>query len=125
VEEVLRWTSATAYNRRTATRDTALGGHRIAAGQKTTHWYPSANRDDAVFVDPFRFDVGRAPNPHLAFGHGLHHCLGAPLARKEIEVVLRRSLARFDEVERAGPVEWGRSNKHTSLRHLPISYRAR
>lgn len=125
VEEVLRWTSATAYNRRTATRDAELGGHRIRAGDKTTHWYPSANRDEGVFADPFAFDVGRDPNPHLAFGHGLHHCLGAPLARKEIAIVLGAVLERFDDLALAGPVEWGRSNKHTSLRHLPVSFRAR
>ena len=125
VEEVLRWTSATAYNRRTATRDTELAGHPIRAGEKTTHWYPSANRDEAVFADPFAFDVGRDPNPHLAFGHGLHHCLGAPLARREIAIVLGAVLERFDDLELAGAVEWGRSNKHTSLRHLPVTFRNR
>lgn len=125
VEEILRWTSATAYNRRTATRDVELAGQRIEAGQKTTHWYPSANRDDAVFDDPFAFEVGRDPNPHVSFGHGLHHCLGAPLARAEIAVVIGAVLERFDDLALNGPVEWGRSNKHTSLRHLPVSFRAR
>ena len=80
VEEILRWTSATAYNRRTATCDVELGGITIRAGQKTTHWYPAANRDETVFAEPDRFDLGRDPNPHLAFGHGIHHCLGASLA---------------------------------------------
>ena len=121
VEEILRWTSATAYNRRTATRDVELGGQLIRAGEKTTHWYPSANRDDAVFDDPFRFDVARDPNPHVAFGGGLHHCLGAALARTEIRVMFEELLDRFTGFELAGPVEWGRSNKHTSIRHLPIS----
>ena len=88
VEEILRWTSATAYNRRTATRDVELGGVTIRAGEKTTHWYPAANRDETVFADPDRFDVGRDPNPHLAFGHGIHHCLGASLARLEIATML-------------------------------------
>jgi cytochrome P450 len=120
VEEVLRWTSATAYNRRTATVDVVLGGQAIRAGEKTTHWYPSANRDAAVFVDPFRFDVERSPNPHVAFGHGLHHCLGASLARREIRVVLESLLARVAEVRLTGEPEWGRSNKHTSLRHVPV-----
>ena len=120
VEEILRWTSATAYNRRTATRDAELGGHTIRAGQKTAHWYPSANRDEDVFGDPFRFDVTRDPNPHVAFGHGLHHCLGAPLARAEIRVMLEELLVRFSDFALAGAVEWGRSNKHTSLRHLPV-----
>jgi cytochrome P450 len=121
VEEILRWTSATAYNRRTATRDVELGGQLIRAGEKTTHWYPSANRDEAVFADPFAFDVGRAPNPHVAFGGGLHHCLGAALARTEVRVMLEELLDRFSDFALAGPVEWGRSNKHTSIRHLPIT----
>jgi cytochrome P450 len=120
VEEILRWTSATAYNRRTATRDVELGGRPIRAGEKTTHWYPSANRDDAVFSDPDRFDVGRTPNPHLAFGVGIHHCLGGALARLEITVMLETLLDRCAGFEPAGPVEWGRSNKHTSIRHLPL-----
>ena len=120
VEEVRRWTSATAYNRRTATVDVELGGQRIRAGEKTTHWYPSANRDESVFDEPFRFDVQRSPNPHVAFGHGLHHCLGASLARREIRVVLEVLVDRVAEVRLTGEPEWGRSNKHTSLRHVPV-----
>lgn len=122
VEEILRWTSATAYNRRTATRDVELGGQKIGAGEKTTHWYPSANRDEGVFPEPFRFDVRRSPNPHVAFGHGLHHCLGAQLARSEIRIVLEALLPHLSRAELAGPVEWGRSNKHTSLRHVPLRF---
>jgi cytochrome P450 len=122
VEEILRWTSATAYNRRTATRDVELGGRKLRAGEKTTHWYPSANRDEAVFADPFAFDVGRDPNPHVAFGHGLHHCLGANLARREIQILFEELLPHLAGVELAGPVEWGRSNKHTSLRHMPVRF---
>jgi cytochrome P450 len=121
VEEILRWTSATAYNRRTATRDVELGGQLIRAGEKTTHWYPSANRDETVFADPLAFVVDRDPNPHVAFGGGLHHCLGAALARTEIRVMLEALLDRFTGFELAGPVEWGRSNKHTSIRSLPIT----
>ena len=120
VEEILRWTSATAYNRRTATVDVELGGVTIRAGEKTTHWYPAANRDETVFADPDRFDIGRDPNPHLAFGHGIHHCLGASLARLEIATMLDVLLDRCAGFELAGPVEWGRSNKHTSIRHLPL-----
>jgi cytochrome P450 len=120
MEEILRWTSATAYNRRTATVDTVLRGQQIRAGEKTTHWYPSANRDEQVFDRPFAFDVGRDPNPHVAFGHGPHHCLGASLSRREIRVVLEALLARVAEVQLTGAPEWGRSNKHTSLRHVPV-----
>ena len=103
VEEILRWTSATAYNRRTATRDVELGGVTISAGEKTTHWYPSANRDETVFANPDRFDVGRDPNLHLAFGHGIHHCLGAPLARMEIAVMLEALLDHCAGLRAARP----------------------
>ena len=80
VEEILRWASSTTYNRRTATRELAVRGHTIAPGDKVTLWWASANRDEDVFAEPFRFDVQREPNPHLAFGHGTHFCLGANLA---------------------------------------------
>lgn len=122
VEEILRWASSTAYNRRTATRDTMLDGRRLAAGDKVTLWWSSANRDEAVFPDPFRFDVRRQPNRHLAFGHGNHFCLGAVLARLEIRLVLEALLQRIDRCELAGDVEWTRSNKHTGIRHLPVRF---
>ena len=121
VEEMLRWASSTPYNRRTATRDTMLGGEKIAAGEKVTLWWASANRDESVFVEPFRFDVTRSPNPHLAFGHGSHFCLGASLARLEMRVVLEGLLDRFAAVALDGPVEWTRSNKHTGLRRMPVA----
>jgi cytochrome P450 len=125
VEEILRWASSTADNRRTATRDADLGGRTIRAGEKVTLWWPSANRDEAVFADPFRFDVRRDPNPHLAFGHGGHFCLGATLARLEVRLVLDGLLDRFAEIRLAGPVEWTRSNKHTGVRHMPVTCRPR
>jgi cytochrome P450 len=125
VEEMLRWASSTPYNRRTATRDVALGGHAIREGDKVTLWWASANRDEAVFDQPFRFDVRRNPNPHLAFGHGTHFCLGAALARLEMRLVFEVLLERVREVALAGPVEWTRSNKHTGLRHMPVTLVAR
>ena len=106
-----------------STTDVVFGGQSIRAGDKVTHWYPSANRDERVFAEPFRFDVGRDPNPHLAFGHGVHHCLGASLARSEIAIVLEEMLARDLAIELAGPVEWTRSNKHTGIRSLPVRLR--
>ena len=121
VEEILRWASSTAYNRRTATRDATLGDQTIAAGDKVTLWWSSANRDEAVFPEPFRFDVRRQPNRHLAFGHGNHFCLGAILARLEIRLVLEALLARVERCALAGPVEWTRSNKHTGIRHMPVT----
>lgn len=120
VEEVLRYAATTPYNRRTATVDTTLGGQQIAAGDKVTLWWASADRDEAVFDEPDRFRVDRSPNPHLAFGHGGHFCLGANLARTEIRLVLEAFLDRFEGLEPTGPVEWTRSNKHTGVRHAPV-----
>jgi len=119
-DEIVRWTSPAAYNRRTATVDTQLGGHGIAAGDKVVFWEASANRDERVFADSMAFDAARDPNPHLGFGHGVHHCLGASLARLELRVVLGEVLARFDRIELDGSPEWTRSNKHTGIRRLPV-----
>jgi cytochrome P450 len=102
IEEMLRWASSTPYNRRTATREVSLSGHTIRAGEKITLWWASANRDEHVFHAPFCFDVRRAPNPHLAFGHGAHFCLGAALARLEGRIALDEVLQRFPEWE----VDW-------------------
>ena len=120
-DEIVRWTSPAAYNRRTATRETTLGEQTIAAGDKVVFWEASANRDERVFVDAMSFDAARDPNPHLGFGHGVHHCLGASLARLELRVVLGETLARFDRIELAGAPEWTRSNKHTGIRNLPVA----
>jgi cytochrome P450 len=125
VEEILRWTSATLYNRRTATRHTELGGRAIAAGDKVTLWWPSANRDESVFEDPFRFDIRRDPNPHLTFGHRTHFCMGANLARLEIRVILDEVLDRLDHFELAGPVERVRTNKHAGVWHVPMRFTTR
>ena len=102
VEEILRWASSTPYNRRTATRETEIGGQAIAAGDKVTLWWASANRDETVFDEPFRFDVRRDPNPHLTFGHGAHFCLGANLARLEMRLMLDALLDRFDAIDADG-----------------------
>jgi cytochrome P450 len=125
VEEILRWTSATLYNRRTATRSTQLGGQTIAAGDKVTLWWASANRDETVFTDPFRFDITRSPNPHLTFGHRTHFCMGANLARLEIRVILDELLDRLEGFELSGPVERVRTNKHAGVIHVPMTFRVR
>jgi cytochrome P450 len=122
VEEILRWTTPTAYNRRTATRDVELGGQAIAAGAKVSFWHASANRDEAVFADPFRLDLRRQPNPHITFGHGPHLCLGAALARIEIRIMYEELLRRFRRIELAGEVTWMRTNKFTGMRHMPIRF---
>jgi cytochrome P450 len=120
VEEIVRWTSPAAYNRRTATRDTELAGIPVRPGDKIVFWEASANRDERIFDQSMSFDVGRDPNPHLGFGHGLHFCLGASLARLELRVTLEELLARVERLEPAGAPEWTRSNKHTGLRHVPL-----
>lgn len=122
VEEIMRWTSPSPSKRRTATRDAVLGGRRIAAGDKVLVWEGSANRDARAFPEPDRFDVARDPNPHLAFGQGVHYCLGANLARLETRTVLAELLTRFGTVRTAGAPEWTRSNRHTGLRTLPLVF---
>ena len=92
VEEILRWANPLHYFRRTATGDTVLAGTKIAAGQKVAMMYTSANRDEAVFPDPHRFDIHRDPNPHLSFGTGEHFCLGVHLARLEGRVFFEELL---------------------------------
>ena len=100
VEEILRWSSPVGYFARRATRDTQIRGVPIAAGQRVTLWYPSANRDDDVFAEPFRFDIRRAPNEHVAFGGGgAHFCLGANLARQEIAILFHTLLRRAGRIE--------------------------
>ena len=95
VEEILRWTSPVAYFARRATRATEIRGVPIAEGDRVTLWYPSANRDEDVFDDPFSFDITRTPNNHVAFGGGgPHYCLGANLARREITILFEELLAR-------------------------------
>ncbi len=120
IEEIVRWTHPASYNRRTATRDVQLCGNTVRAGDKVVFWEASANRDETVFAEPFRFDLRRDPNPHLGFGHGVHHCLGANLARLEIRVVFDELFDRVRAVQLTGAVEWARSNKHTGIRRLPV-----
>ncbi|WP_227985266.1 cytochrome P450 [Nocardia spumae] len=121
VEEILRWASSTPYNRRTATRDVVVGDQHISAGDKVTLWWTSANRDETVFDRPDTFDISRDPNPHLAFGRGVHFCLGAALARMEIRVLFDVLLDRVETLTLTGPVEYVRSNKHTGVRHMPVT----
>jgi cytochrome P450 len=119
-EEILRWTTPSPSKRRTATRECELGGCLIQPGDKVLVWEGSANRDEHQFPDPASFVVTRDPNPHLAFGHGAHFCLGAHLARLEIRVALWETLNAFSDFALAGEPEWTRSNRHTGLRHLPL-----
>jgi cytochrome P450 len=124
VEEMLRWTTPSPSKRRTATRETTLHGCAIAAGEKVVVWEGSANRDELAFADAMTFDITRSANPHFAFGHGIHHCLGASLARLEMSVIFSELFTLLDErdlgIEPAGSIEWTRSNRHTGVRQLPL-----
>ena len=120
VEEMVRWTSPSPSKRRTATRNVALGGASVEAGQKVQIWEGSANRDASVFNRADEFDITRKPNPHLGFGQGVHYCLGANLARLELRVLFDELLSRFHVVRVMRPVEWTRSNRHTGIRHLVV-----
>jgi cytochrome P450 len=120
-EEILRWTTPSPSKRRTATVNCQLGGHSIAPGQKVVVWEGSANRDPSRFSKPDTFDLNRDPNPHLSFGHGAHFCLGAHLARLEIRVALEEVLVAFESFSLAGVPVWTRSNRHTGIRHLPLT----
>ncbi len=124
IEEMVRWTSPSPSKRRTATVAASLGGQSISPGDKVLVWEGSANRDAAVFDDPFAFDVTRKPNPHLGFGQGVHYCLGANLARLELRVLFEELLGRFSSIQVVKPVEWTRSNRHTGIRHLVVELRA-
>ncbi len=107
VEEIIRWSSPVSYFARRATRDTEIRGVKITKGDRVTLWYPSANRDEDVFKDPFRFDIARTPNQHMAFGGGgAHFCLGANLARREIAILFEELLARTKEIEIIKPAEY-------------------
>ena len=99
-DEILRWSSPVLHFRRTATRDVELRGQTIRAGDKVVVWYVSANFDEEVFADPLRFDVGRKPNPHITFGGGgPHYCLGAHLAKLEVQVMFDALLPRLADLE--------------------------
>ena len=103
VEEIVRWATPVIHFRRTATRDVALGGQPIRAGDKVVLWYNSANRDEALWPDPYRFDVTRTPNDHVGFGAGgPHFCLGANLARREIKVMFDELLHRLPDIHVSG-----------------------
>ncbi len=107
VDELIRWTSPVTSFGRTMTHDAELGGQHLEAGDRVTMWFPSANFDDRVFDDPFRFDPMRSPNRHVSFGGGgVHYCLGAHLARREVKAMFEQLLARFDKIELTAEPTW-------------------
>ena len=122
VEEILRWTSPITHIARVATKDTELAGTKIREGDRVALWIPSANRDETVFNDPYRFDLGRTPNEHIAFGKGEHFCAGAHLARLELRLMLRDLLERIEHIELAGKVERLKSNLIAGIKHMPVRF---
>jgi len=120
VEEILRWANPLHYFRRTAAEDTVIGDQPIAAGDKVAMLYTSANRDEAVFADPHRFDIHRDPNPHLSFGIAEHFCLGVHLARLEGRIFFEELLRRFEDIEQVGEAKRQRSNLNNALKSLPV-----
>jgi cholest-4-en-3-one 26-monooxygenase len=123
VEEILRWTSPVIQFTRVATVDTDLRGRPIREGDIIAMFYPSANRDEEVFENPNHFDIRRDPNPHLAYGIGEHYCLGANLARLELQAMFRQLAERLRAVELAGPIQRMRSNFVGGIKHMPIRYK--
>lgn len=120
-EEILRWASPVMYFRRNATHDIEVGGQNIREGDKISMWYISANRDEDVFDDPFTFDIGRDPNPHIAFGGGgPHFCLGSQLARTEIRLLFEELAKRVPRVTQLAQPELLRSNFIGGIKHLQV-----
>jgi hypothetical protein len=123
VEEILRWGTVTMHFRRTATRDTELGGRQIRGGDKVVIWFASADYDEAAFADPFVFDIHRNPNPQVAFGlMSPHLCLGAQLARMEIKILFQELLPRLGGAQIVGPIERMRSNFIAGVKRLPVEF---
>ena len=121
-EEVIRWVSPINMFRRTAMRDAELGGQKIAEGDKIVMFYSSANRDDGVFTSPEEFDIGRNPNPHLAFGFGPHFCLGRHLAALELRILLEAVADRMPAITLDGEVTRLRSNLINGIKRMPVRF---
>ncbi|MEX2254727.1 MAG: cytochrome P450 [Acidimicrobiia bacterium] len=123
VEEMLRWGASIHNFRRTATHDTVIRGVPVAEGEKVVLYYASANRDEDVFADPHRFDVGRTPNDHVTFGGGgVHFCLGASLARAQIRAAMRQLVERLPDLAVSGPVERLHSDFVNGIKSMPVSF---
>jgi cytochrome P450 len=123
VEEIVRWTTPVNYMMRTAARDYELGGSKVRAGDRLVLFYASANRDEDVFDEPFRFRIDRHPNPHLGFGIGEHFCLGSHLARRSQRALFSELIGRLDDVELLAPPERLAASFVAGVKHLKLRYR--
>jgi linalool 8-monooxygenase len=121
--EIVRYVSPIMHMRRTALADAELRGQHIRAGDKVILWYVSANRDETIFTDPFRFDAARSELPQLGFGTGQHYCLGARLAEMQLRIFFREFLRRYPDAEPTGPVRRMRSNFVAGIKELPVRLR--
>ena len=122
VEEVIRWVTPLNNMFRRALRDDAIGGRPVGEGDRVMLAYPSANRDEAVFDDPFRFDITRDPNPHLAFGQGTHFCIGANLARLELRMLFDALTRRWTNLRVVTPLDLEPNVFATAVRRFDLAF---
>jgi cytochrome P450 len=123
VDEIVRWASPVIFMRRTVTQDTVLGDEELHEGDKVILYYSSANRDEDVFEDPFSFNVLRSPNPHVGFGAaGPHFCLGAHLARQEIDIMFRQLFERLPDIQVVGEPDRLRSSFINGIKHMECTF---
>jgi alpha-terpineol hydroxylase len=122
VDEALRWTSPVRHFLRTATADAEVNGHTIEKGDRLMLLYPSANRDEAVFEDPERFDITRRPNQHIAFGFGPHMCIGQHISKMEMRILMAELLPRLKSIELAGEPKYVQTNFVGGLKSLPVRF---
>ena len=125
VEELVRWASPVYHFRRTATKDVEIHGKQVKAGDKVVMWWPSANRDDAKFEDPWTLKLDRHPNDHVTFGKGPHTCMGANLARFEMRIMFETLLPRIAEIEQTGDIVRLRSNFINGIKKFPVRIKAK
>ena len=119
----MRWATPVIHFRRTVLADTEIGGQKIRAGEKVVLWYNSANRDEEVFEEPFRFNVTRTPNEHVGFGGpGPHFCLGANLARREIKTIFAELFEHLPDIEITGEAEMLKSWFIHGIKRMPVRF---
>jgi cytochrome P450 len=123
--EIIRWVTPVQHFMRTATEDYQLRDKTIKAGQSLQMIYLSGNRDEEAFPDPFKFDITRSPNRHVAFGYGAHVCLGQHLAKMEIKAFFKELLGRLDSIEITGESKRVQSTFVSGLKTLPVKYKLR
>ena len=123
IDETIRWVTPVKNFFRTATEDCLIGGKEIKKGDSILLVYPSGNRDEEVFDEPFKFKVDRSPNKHLAFGYGAHLCLGKHLAKMEMEILYKELFKRIEKIELNGEPSWVKASFVSGLKSLPIRYK--